>query len=256
MKDRRDPTLSFHTEDSLHVPAVSADQMRELDRIAVEETGPNLYQMMENAGRTLAEFSLQRLGASWREARILVLAGDGGNGGGGICAARHLANRGAHVQLCIAEPHHLAQVSAFQRQLFKNAGGIELDARDVDKQLRPNLVLDALIGYGLRSAPARTVAKLIEWTATTTGSVISLDVPSGLDATSGEAPGNVVKPSATITLALPKTGLRPQITGDLFLADIGIPLWVYQRVVPEYASPFGNRFLIRLLASAHSRSAP
>lgn len=241
-------TLSFLTEESIAVPAVSAAQMRELDRIAVEQTGPNLYQMMENAGRTLAEFSLERLGAAWRKASIVVLAGGGGNGGGGICASRHLANRGARVHLCIADPEHLAEVPAFQRNLYRQTGGVELEPSDVVKQPRPDLVLDALIGYGLRAVPSGTVGSLIEWTANATESVISLDVPSGLDATSGEVPGRVVRPSATVTLALPKTGLRPEMTGELFLADISIPPAVYRRVIPGYVTPFENRFLIRLHA--------
>ncbi len=236
----------FITEDSITVPAVSAAQMRELDRIAVEETGPNLYQMMENAGRTLAEFSLERLGPSWRKAEILVLAGRGGNGGGGICAARHLANRGAQVQLCIAALDGLTEVTAFQRKLFTNAGGAELNPADLSMKLRSDLILDALIGYGLQSAPSGTAASLIEWAANAGAPIISLDVPSGLDATSGSVPGSVVRPSATLTLALPKTGLRSNLVGDLFLVDIGIPPAVCQRVVPDYAAPFGTRFWVRL----------
>jgi len=71
--------------------------MMEIDRIAMQETGPNLYQMMENAGRNLCTLTIEKLGRNWNKAKILVLAGTGGNGGGGICAARHLANRGADV---------------------------------------------------------------------------------------------------------------------------------------------------------------
>ena len=59
----------------------------------MQQTGPNLFQMMENAGRNLAEMALERLGGDWQEARVVVLAGTGGNRGGGITAAHHLANR-------------------------------------------------------------------------------------------------------------------------------------------------------------------
>src|SRR5215469_15771025 len=100
---RKQPTemqgkaVRFITEDGIEVPAVDTDQMREVDRIAVEETGPNLYQMMENAGRNLASLAIEVMGKEWQKAKILVLAGTGGNGGGGICAARHLANRNSTV---------------------------------------------------------------------------------------------------------------------------------------------------------------
>jgi hypothetical protein len=67
----------------MEVPAVTAEQMREVDRVAMQETGPNLFQMMENAGRNLAALSMELLGNGWQQASYLVLAGSGGNGGGG-----------------------------------------------------------------------------------------------------------------------------------------------------------------------------
>ena len=90
----------FLTEAGIEVPAVSASQMHEVDRIAVQETGPTLFQMMENAGRTIAQFSLEVLKWQGQSARVLVLVGSGGNGGGGLCAARHLANRSLNVDVC------------------------------------------------------------------------------------------------------------------------------------------------------------
>ena len=78
---RSQPT-TFSTPSGVEVPTVTTDQMREIDRIAMEETGPNLFQMMENAGRNLAEMAMECLGATWRQAKIVVLAGSGGNGGG------------------------------------------------------------------------------------------------------------------------------------------------------------------------------
>ena len=84
------PPTSLSLQDSPHwitdtgvkVPTVTENQMREVDRIAVEETGPNLFMMMENAGRNLALAAIGMLGDDWRDARVLVLAGSGGNGGG------------------------------------------------------------------------------------------------------------------------------------------------------------------------------
>jgi NAD(P)H-hydrate epimerase len=102
----------FGTEAGIFVPTVTTERMREVDRIAIEETGPNLYQMMENAGRNLALLAIELLGPNWSAAKVSVLAGNGGNGGGGICAARHLANQGCAVYLCLSDPNGSLSVSA------------------------------------------------------------------------------------------------------------------------------------------------
>src|SRR5262249_45976503 len=143
--------IRFVTASGIEVPAVDSIEMREVDRIAVEETGPNLYQMMENAGRNLALLAMDLLGEGWQQADILVLGGSGGNGGGGICAARHLANRSARVKLCLAEPGRLQGVPAFQRKILHSTSAKEIPLEQIGNE-RPTLVLDALIGYGLQSA--------------------------------------------------------------------------------------------------------
>ena len=73
-------TRSFVTDAGVEVPAVTTAQMREIDRVAIEEVGPNLYQMMENAGRNLALTVTEQLGDDWSSVPIVVLAGTGGNG--------------------------------------------------------------------------------------------------------------------------------------------------------------------------------
>ena len=107
----------FITEQGITVPAISTGQMIEVDRIAVEETGPNLFQMMENAGRNLALVAMDMLGNKWEDAIIVVLAGTGGNGGGGICAARHLANRNIDTTICITDKEKLGSVPLLQKNL-------------------------------------------------------------------------------------------------------------------------------------------
>jgi NAD(P)H-hydrate epimerase len=137
-----DVDARFVTEDRDVVPAVTAERMRDIDRIATEETGPNLFQMMENAGRTLASQTIALLGAGWRGARVVVLAGGGGNSGGGICAARHLANRNVSVALVLSEPGRLGEVPTFQRTIFGSTRGHEIDATEVTRE-RPDLIVDA-----------------------------------------------------------------------------------------------------------------
>ena len=183
-----------------------------------------------------------------------MLAGSGGNGGGGICAARHLANRSIDVRLCVAEPDHLEEVPAFQRKIFQSTNGQEI-AMDSLGGERVDLIIDALIGYGLRSAPRNPVAKLIHWANGTGAPILTLDVPSGLDATTGQKPGECIRPHWTMTLALPKTGLLPQRTGQLFLADIGIPEQTYRRLGLSYVNPFAKSFWVPLICRSEPASS-
>lgn len=238
-------TKYYISEDGIKVPAVTREQMKEIDRIAIEETGPNLYQMMENAGRNLAELTIKVLGAD-SEPNILVLAGKGGNGGGGICAARHLANRGYIVKVSLSEPTILNEVTKDQLHILKSTSAriIPADELQYEKQ---DLIIDAIIGYSLKGEPKGSVLELIKWTNSQLAIKISLDVPSGIDATTGRKYQNYVKPDLTLTLALPKTGLTPELTGELYLGDIGITTSTLKRVAPKFKRGiFRNNYLIKL----------
>ena len=72
--------------------------------------------------------------------------------------------------------------------------------------------------------------------------MLSLDIPSGVDSTTGDIPGSVIRPNTTLTLALPKTGLNEANAGEVILADIGIPVGVYRRMGLDYENPFDSRF--------------
>lgn len=237
-------TETFVTDAGVTVPAVTTDQMREVDRVAIEEVGPNLYQMMENAGRNLALTVLETLGANWTSTPIAVLAGTGGNAGGGICAARHLANRGADITVVIGDRQGLKSVPKQQLEVYRGTPGKLADLAALDT-LRPGLIVDAIVGYSLRGAPRGVARRMIEWIADQPARVLSLDVPSGIDSTTGEARGAYVRASATMTLALPKTGLDVAEVGELWLADIGIPRKVYRRVgIGVPTGVFENRFRV------------
>ncbi len=109
-----------------------------------------------------------------------------------------------------------------------------------------DLILDALIGYGLNSAPLGAVAELIQWANQAQAPTLSLDIPSGVNSTTGGTQGKFIKPLWTMTLALPKTGLLSEKTGELFLADIGITEGTYRWMGLAYIPPFGNRFWVPL----------
>jgi len=236
----------FRTEDGIVVPAVTAEQMREVDRIAVQEFGLDILQMMENAGRNLAENVLDMLYEARGE--VTVLAGAGGNGGGGLCCARHLHNRGFKVWVVLdRDPSMLREAAANQLYILQAAGLQPADPTKASELMRRSqIVVDALIGYSLRGAPRGKAAELIDLCNQHAARVLSLDVPSGLDATTGATPGLVVRPERTLTLALPKTGLT-NVEGELCLADIGIPPEVYHRLGLSFEPLFEKGYWIRLV---------
>lgn len=234
--------LLFVTDEGRVVPAVSVTQMREIDRVAVETGTPNLFQMMENAGRNLAEAAVAHLGKSWLEVPILVFAGSGNNGGGGLVAARHLANHGGEVNVVLVEGGRANPVLEQQlATLAATPARVGLASDDA------GLVIDALIGYGLTGAPRGRSAELIDAINQSSADIISLDVPSGVDAETGETSGSAVVASETLTLALPKRGLTASAAGDIWLGDPGIPVGVYARVGVEVPpSLFENGYRVHL----------
>jgi len=212
----------MHTVSRSADPALTTEQMRAVDRAMVEDLHIELVQMMENAGRNLAELAITRFSPT----SVTVLAGPGGNGGGGMVAARHLANRDCQVQVVLSEPDRLTPVPAHQADILTRMG-ITIASRAPTA----DLVVDALIGYSLRGDPAGTAAQLITWANGQAAPVLALDTPSGLDLTTGTAGSPTVGASATLTLALPKIGLLDAPSaGELYLADISVPPLVYQRM--------------------------
>lgn len=239
-------SVRFLTPGGREMAATTTDQMREIDRIAVEETGPSLAQMMENAGRSLATLALKRLhlddlaGEACKH-RIIVMAGTGGNGGGGICAARHLAARLEQVHLCLTDAARLSPMAKKQLAIFSQTSGRLIELDDLDAQTPYALVIDAVLGYGLTDSPRGKAERAIQWMTATKSEILALDIPSGLDATTGSAPGAHVVAGATLTLHMPKPGLMNRAAGDLFVADLGIPAAVTRRVdlePPEYGADF------------------
>jgi NAD(P)H-hydrate epimerase len=222
-----------NTQNWVTVPSVDEAQMREVDRIAMEDFNLGILQMMENAGRNLARQAFRFINENQspdQRKKVLVIAGSGGNGGGGICAARHLHNHGVEVFLILSStPDQITGAAQTQLSILNSAGLTPKTKEDALETIaKVDLVLDAIIGYTLKGAPRGNAKALIEAINQSDTPVISLDLPSGLDTSSGETPGVCVNASQTMSLALPKPGLANSICGDLYLADIGIPPEVYR----------------------------
>ncbi|MEM7434475.1 MAG: NAD(P)H-hydrate epimerase [Myxococcota bacterium] len=214
------------------IPWLTTDQMVEVDRAMISDFSITLVQMMENAGRTLAQLARARfLQGSIRGARVAVLAGPGGNGGGALVCARRLRNWGAHVEAFLSKPaaefatvpRHQATIT--ERMRIPTTDGPPLASGSFD------LIVDGVIGYSLRGDPKGGAKTLIAWASEHDAPVLSLDVPSGIDTTTGVAAATAITATATMTLALPKVGLRaPAIhthVGELYLADISVPPELY-----------------------------
>jgi NAD(P)H-hydrate epimerase len=211
---------------------LTAEEMAEADRVTIEDFGVDVLSLMENAGSAVAGLAWRMLGGDLSGRTICCLIGKGNNGGDGLVAARHLQNRGARVCVTLGgKKEEMRDVPARQLAIVEK---MEVE------MLRPEsgfgdaeLLVDALLGYSSRGSPRGPTAELIRSANNSGIRTLAVDIPSGLDATTGEPGEPCIVASATITLGLPKTGfLNPtsrKFCGDLYLADISMPREVYER---------------------------
>ncbi|MEJ2598646.1 MAG: NAD(P)H-hydrate epimerase [Anaerolineales bacterium] len=230
------------------IPAITTQQMVEVDRLMVEDYGIGLIQMMENAGRSLAELTRRRLGGDVSGRNIAVLCGAGNNGGGGMVAARHVHNWGAEVAVkAVFKPEKMKDIPAHQWDILQKIGIPDLKTEQVS---HAEIILDAIIGYGLSGDPYGLAAEWIEIANRSRIPILALDAPSGLYTTTGIPGDPCISATATLTLALPKTGLlepaaRP-VVGDLYLADISVPAELYRQIGILIPPIFSQDHIIRI----------
>lgn len=238
---------------------LSADQCREIDRRSAEEFGVPSLLLMENAGRAVARIAHGYLANLLRDdssttspaylwldsiatgapadlrpapgARIAIVCGTGNNGGDGFAAARHLANWGFELDVFLAgDPGKISGDAAVNYQaVLKRGIAVNPAEGDGFREALKNadLILDALLGTGLRGEVMEQAATVIESMLDSGAPVISVDIPSGLHSDTGEVLGVAVYAEITVTFGAVKPGhlLHPgsQHTGRLLVADIGIP---------------------------------
>ena len=215
------------------IPVLTAAQMREADRRTIEDLGVPGAVLMENAGRAVAE----AVRARFPEARRpVVLCGKGNNGGDGFVAARHLLDLGPRVVLVAARHEVKGDALHHLRTLEQSGGGI-VEAFDAAAWERvretvadADLVIDALLGTGLRERPEGVIARVIrdvnEWAGGARKPIVAVDIPSGISSDNGETPWESLPATVTVTFGAPKAGhvLPPACDrcGTLVVADIGI----------------------------------
>jgi len=207
--------------------------MIEVDRAMMHDFRIELIQMMENAGRNLAHLARERfLDGDPRGKHVVVLAGTGGNGGGALVCARRLHNYGAQVQVFMTKPDaEFTPVPAHQLDILHRMGLPVAQAAGVIQAANPSLIIDGVIGYSLKGAPRGAAGELIRWANAQEAPILALDAPSGVDTTTGTVFDPAIQAAATMTLALPKEGLRApgveERVGELYLADISVPPSLY-----------------------------
>lgn len=237
--------MTFPSYDG-ELPYLSTAEMIEVDRLMIEVYHITLMQMMENAGRNLANLARARFLAGNPQGKgVVILAGTGGNGGGALVCARRLHNYGAQVMVFLTRPAaHFKSIPAHQLDILKQMNIPTHQANRISDIQQADLIVDGLIGYSLSGAPRASAATLIDWANSQTAPILALDVPSGIDSTSGTVYNPAIRASATMTLALPKQGLRmPAVAaqvGELYLADISVPAELYAQ--PSLGLRVGNLF--------------
>ena len=216
--------------------ALTREEMRELDRKAIEEYKIPGIVLMENAGRNVVEEILP-MTDNPQKTKMAVLCGKGNNGGDGFVVARHLHNHGTSVDVFL--------VSKVSDILKDGDAGINLqilltmkipvkeilDIADVNIILREldryNILVDALFGTGLSGEVREPFKTLIHGINNLNKPTVSVDIPSGLDCNTGKILGAAVKATKTVTFAAGKKGFYlgdgPTYTGKVIVTDISIP---------------------------------
>jgi NAD(P)H-hydrate epimerase len=215
------------------IPVVTAAEMREADRRAIEDLGVPGLTLMENAGAAVANAARERFAGA---ARVTVICGKGNNGGDGFVAARHLVDRRPQVYL-LGRRSDVRGDAAAHLARYEEAGGVVQEAASEaawdmarGRALDCDLVIDAILGTGLREAPGGLPGRVIADLASIAGgrpAVLAVDVPSGLSSDGGDTPWPSVHAALTVTFAAAKHchAFPPACdrTGELRVADIGIP---------------------------------
>ncbi|KKZ66470.1 hypothetical protein EMCG_07805 [[Emmonsia] crescens] len=253
-------------------PCVGPLQMIEIEQLAIAELGLGEDIITENAGRGIAEAAVSQVPKLAISSTILVLAGNHRTGSRAICAARHFRNRGYRVTLCVLgldrEDEFMdgvrKQIDIFKRVTGRVMRWEELSTRLTSGDYVPDLVIDALFGVhiafdDLRTDDQATAFEMISWANRSNVEILSVDVPSGLSAVSGEATlvqGSrlSVNSKFIVCLAAPKTGLVQALGSgeglawNITVADIGISQVVWRKYGSRrrHGVDFGNQWVVPL----------
>lgn len=226
---------------------LTAQELAEVDREATEKFGIAVLVLMEKAGLATATLAWQMIGQN-PNASVVCLIGKGNNGGDGLVAARYLQRWGTKILAVLgAEKEEMRETPAGQLRRAEQEGVTFVGWESAIP--RSHLIIDALLGYGSKGTPREPVAGLIRWANGSGLPVLAVDLPSGMDATTGGHSDPCIVAKATVTFGFPKTGfLEPGASpflGELYLADISLPTEIYARYGMG-KGPFRGEPLVRI----------
>ncbi|MFW9787627.1 MAG: NAD(P)H-hydrate epimerase [Candidatus Thorarchaeota archaeon] len=237
------------------LPGITTLQMEEVDRIMMEELQISVDLMMELAGNNLARLCVDLAPAG--KGFFKVIAGPGNNGGGGIVAARHLKSWGHDVVIYL--PRGIDTLRAIPTEQLRRARALNIrifEGLPKPNKANPYLIIDSYLGYGYQQKEDSVSEEVFSFLRSES-KIVSLDVPSGLDSTTGQSE-SLFSPYATMTIAFMKSGLLtvPQnLTGALFVADIGVPMSVYESRLNLSWKPPYSLFSLNSLYLAFSKNS-
>jgi NAD(P)H-hydrate epimerase len=208
--------------------------MQLIDKISQERFGIPSITLMENAGQAAASCAMDMLKDTKTGKRIAVFCGKGNNGGDGFVISRKLIENSLEVTTYILyDRDELKSDPAANFGLLEELGADIVALKDKDRHgykdtlANRSLIIDAIFGTGFKGAPNDSVSEIITAINRSGAKILSIDVPSGLDATSGRCKGECVKATRTITFGLPKSGFYkedgPGHTGKIVVKNIGFP---------------------------------
>jgi len=204
---------------------VSVSEMQELDRKTIEDIGIPSIVLMDNAGRYVSEVVAKVLEEPAKK-KIAVFCGAGNNGGDGFVAAIYLSRLKAELKVyLLGKKEHVKKDPAVNLNILKNIG-ISVEEIDSLSDFEADLIIDAIFGIGLKGDLREPARSIIHGLNDRNIPIVSIDVPSGLNADTGEVLGIALKASKTVTMQFPKKGFYinkgPEYIGEVIVADIGI----------------------------------